>query len=491
MILSTALQDSASFASDLSTIGQGVLDALTPFFLPFLIFSLVATLLSVSAQFGPWRTLAPFGLSLWAVIVACGGSIIAVSVLAGFLTLGLLLGAEPQSFSDFLLFVLSCGVTTAVLGAASGVLQWLVFLPNLGHVSALRWVFGNVLFWSVSYPLSLLLAAGFSLLMRDDIIDPMMVVFGVVYGCILGVKIGGLAAEHTPPESKGAAEWLVLAVAGRWLFALYLALLLLVVVAPIYGSVSASMAYQHGVNAAEEQRSQVATALMVPVHATIAAEEKARVIQADMTAVALAAIPTPLLVPAPVSTEVATFAEVTPHLENYVTRLREEGFEFCGSKLKLKKRNTYVCVKHEPHDGTSWDLRPAIMEGEEPMEVFISKPDPMISKGDNTIVVSVLRTDVNAYTTFNFRGLQGQLPAPHTHEHVLGEPSDRFPFMGVYLDGHVLPCARLVGRFDLLQLDYDQSTGEIHSMAVDFVQYCADGSSSIFGAIRYNSTVPL
>lgn len=490
MILLTALQDSDSFASDLSTIGQGVLDYLTPFFLPFLIFSLVATLLSVSAQFGPWRTLAPFGLSLWAVIVACGGSIIAVSVLSGFFLVGLLLGAEPQGFSDFLLFVLSCGVTTAVLGAASGVLQWLVFLPNLGHISAIRWVFGNVLLWVSAYPLSLLLAAGFSLFMRDDILDPMMVVFGIVYGCILGVKIGGLAAEHTPPESKGAAEWLVLAVAGRWLFALYLALLLLAVVAPMYGSVAAGIANQNGLNAEAARQSQ-ATAESISEYATSVAVTWERTIQADMTAVALAATPTPLLVPAPVSTEVATFAEVTPHLENYVTRLRQEGFEFCGSKLKLKKRNTYVCVKHEPHDGTSWDLRPAIMEGEEPMEVFISKPDPTISKGDNTIVVSVLRTDVNAYTTFNFRGLPGQLPAPLTHEHVLGEPSERVPSMGIYLDGHVLPCARLVGRFDLLQLDYDQSTGVIHSMAVDFVQYCADGSSSIFGAIRYNSTVPL
>ncbi|HYO49939.1 MAG TPA: hypothetical protein VEW94_08815, partial [Chloroflexia bacterium] len=377
MILLAALQDSDSFASDLSTIGQGVLDYLTPFFLPFLIFSLVATLLSVSAQFGPWRTLAPFGLSLWAVIVACGGSIIAVSVLSGFFLVGLLLGAEPQGFSDFLLFLLSCGVTTAVLGAASGVLQWLVFLPNLGHISAIRWVFGNVLLWVSAYPLSLLLAAGFSLFMRDDIIDPMMVVFGVVYGCILGVKIGGLAAEHTPPESKGAAEWLVLAVAGRWLFALYLALLLLAVVAPMYGSVAAGIANQNRLNAEAAQQSQ-ATAESISAYATSVAVTWERTIQADMTAVAMAEVPTPLPSPASEPTAIDNFAEASPEPESYVVRLMRDGFEFCGSKLNLKKRNTYVCIKHTPHDGTSWDLRPVIMAGEEPMEVFISKPDPMI-----------------------------------------------------------------------------------------------------------------
>lgn len=487
MILLAALQDSDSFASDLSTIGQGVLDYLTPFFLPFLIFSLVATLLSVSAQFGPWRTLAPFGLSLWAVIVACGGSIIAVSVLAGFLTLGLLLGAEPQGFSDFLLFVLSCGVITAFLGAASGVLQWLVFLPNLGHVSAIRWVFGNVLFWSISYPLSLLLAAGFSLFMRDDIIDPMMVVFGIVYGCILGVKIGGLAAEHTPPESKGAAEWLVLAVAGRWLFALYLALLLLAVVAPMYGSVSAGMAYQHRVNAAAEQRSQVATAQRAPIDATAKAEVEAtreHAIQADMTAVALAELLTPPLMAIPVGTEVATSADAQPHTDDYVTRLREEGFEFCGSKLKLRKRNTYVCVKHEPHNGTSWDLAPVIMEGDRPMEVFLSEDD-------DTVGVRVLRPEVNAYTTFNFRALPGEVLTTHGYVRALGEPIDGVPFLGINLDGKTLPCARSFGRYDLLDMKYDPRTRAIQSLAVDFALYCGDGSSSIFGVIRYNSRVPL
>lgn len=478
-MLLMALQDSNSLASDLSAIGQGVLDYLTPFYIPFVIVSLVVTLLAVSAQFGPWRTLAPFGLSLWAVIVASGGTIIALSVLTSFIALGILLSREAEGFSDFLLFILSCGVTTAILGAVSGVLQWLVFLPDLGHISALRWIVRNALFWSISYPLSLLLAAVLSQFFHADLLALMMVVFGVLSGCLLGVKIGALAAEHRLPESKGAAEWLMLAVAGRWLFALYLALLLLVVVAPMYNSVAAGIENQNRVHAEAARQSQAATAESLSADATRTVEAQERATQVAMTAVAL---PTALS-EAPAKASGASVVGVPPLAENEVMRLRQEGFAFCGSRVKLSKLNTYVCVKHEPHDGTSWDLTPVVIGGEQPFEVGLAE--------DYSVRVGMLRAESNAYTNFNFKGLASQGLTVGTYEYALGEPVDGVPFLGVRLDGRGLPCAHSVGRFDILGIEYYQSTIDIKSLAVDFVQYCTDGSSSVFGIIRYNSTVPL
>lgn len=76
------------------------------------------------------------------------------------------------------------------------------------------------------------------------------------------------------------------------------------------------------------------------------------------------------------------------------------------------------------------------------------------------------------------------------------EKATRWPFEaatepGLNFDGNGRGCNMLTGRFDVLEAVYDASTNEVLKFAVDFEQHCEGGAPALFGAIRYNSDVPL
>ncbi len=51
-------------------------------------------------------------------------------------------------------------------------------------------------------------------------------------------------------------------------------------------------------------------------------------------------------------------------------------------------------------------------------------------------------------------------------------------------------CNTLSGRFKIIDIRFDPSTGAIESLAVDFLQHCSNNGSALSGQFRYNSDIP-
>ena len=58
------------------------------------------------------------------------------------------------------------------------------------------------------------------------------------------------------------------------------------------------------------------------------------------------------------------------------------------------------------------------------------------------------------------------------------------------LAGEGRGCNTLVGRFDVLEVDYG-ADGSVQRFAADFVQHCEGGAPALFGQVRFNSNLPV
>jgi hypothetical protein len=91
------------------------------------------------------------------------------------------------------------------------------------------------------------------------------------------------------------------------------------------------------------------------------------------------------------------------------------------------------------------------------------------------------------------------LAAPFNAELAVGayELATRFPFQqqaeaGLWVAGDGRGCNSLTGRFDVLEVVYDQQSGDVLHFAADFEQHCENPSAPpLLGAIRYDSDVPV
>ena len=84
-------------------------------------------------------------------------------------------------------------------------------------------------------------------------------------------------------------------------------------------------------------------------------------------------------------------------------------------------------------------------------------------------------------------------------DEVLGvgvyEGATRWPFQsptgpGLDFSGASRGCNRLSGRFEILELSYDES-GNVETLAVNFEQNCEETMPTLKGLVRHNSSVPL
>lgn len=136
-------------------------------------------------------------------------------------------------------------------------------------------------------------------------------------------------------------------------------------------------------------------------------------------------------------------------------------------------------------------------------EIFLdSEPGDFIGQGQQLIFTEIdgaitaarnsdngitIRFSGDTFWTFAFaRGRQRELiPGPY-------ELATRFPFQspvspGLSATGDGRGCNTLIGRFDVLEVEYD-TNGDVLRLAVDFEQHCEGAAPALFGFIRFNST---
>lgn len=75
------------------------------------------------------------------------------------------------------------------------------------------------------------------------------------------------------------------------------------------------------------------------------------------------------------------------------------------------------------------------------------------------------------------------------------EAATRYPFNdlsepGLSVSGNGRGCNRLEGRFVVQEFETGQDD-QVQTLAIDFVQFCENGGSGLYGWIRYNSTLPI
>jgi hypothetical protein len=63
------------------------------------------------------------------------------------------------------------------------------------------------------------------------------------------------------------------------------------------------------------------------------------------------------------------------------------------------------------------------------------------------------------------------------------------PFNGLNFSIASSVCGALTGRFVVIEADYG-ANGVVNKFAADFEQHCNDADAGLFGAIRFNSTIP-
>ena len=116
-------------------------------------------------------------------------------------------------------------------------------------------------------------------------------------------------------------------------------------------------------------------------------------------------------------------------------------------------------------------------------------------EGDTQIQVdpltSVLRVRIDGAESWS---AEFALPAGATWQPGTYANAARYPFQsasqpGLDFSGEGRGCNQLSGWFEVVEVEVVGSS--VTRLAVDFIQHCENGAPALFGAIRYNSAVPL
>lgn len=136
---------------------------------------------------------------------------------------------------------------------------------------------------------------------------------------------------------------------------------------------------------------------------------------------------------------------------------------------------------------------------------FDSEPGDFIGQGaeqtldetDGRITfsaISVNRVSVR-FQGANFWTLEFAAPSGVMLAEGVYEGATRFPFQsptkpGLSVSGAGRGCNRLTGRFVVLEIIRD-AVGNVDVFAADFEQHCEGGTAALFGAVRFNSALPI
>ncbi|MDF1796819.1 MAG: hypothetical protein P1U63_09810 [Coxiellaceae bacterium] len=124
-----------------------------------------------------------------------------------------------------------------------------------------------------------------------------------------------------------------------------------------------------------------------------------------------------------------------------------------------------------------------------------------VSGGKTEIFTGVKQTSSFSGVSFDMPGkvtnMTASFAAPAKQKLKVGtyDFATRLPFQqsyqpGMNVSGDGRGCNSLSGKFVVRQVDY-KSDGSIKDIAIDFVQHCEMRSSAMYGALRYNSNVPV
>ena len=93
----------------------------------------------------------------------------------------------------------------------------------------------------------------------------------------------------------------------------------------------------------------------------------------------------------------------------------------------------------------------------------------------------------SAEWTLDFTAPQGETLAVGSYDRAERAPfhSPRRP--GIDISGDGRGCNTIAGRFQVLDLDYDATTGTLNRFAANFEQHCEEGAAALVGTIRYHS----
>ena len=94
------------------------------------------------------------------------------------------------------------------------------------------------------------------------------------------------------------------------------------------------------------------------------------------------------------------------------------------------------------------------------------------------------------FWSLNFAAPSGQTLAVGAYEGATRYPFQPAAQPGLSVTGNGRGCNTLTGRFTILEVVYG-SGSTVVSFAADFEQHCEGGSAALFGAFRFNSSVPL
>lgn len=98
--------------------------------------------------------------------------------------------------------VAAWGATALALSGWSGALQWLIFRCEFDHVTSLRWIVSNFLYWPLGFMAVFLFGLGSAAVFWWVDPNAVLSIGGAVLGAVVGKKLGRLAQEVQPADAE-------------------------------------------------------------------------------------------------------------------------------------------------------------------------------------------------------------------------------------------------------------------------------------------------
>src|SRR5262249_31089976 len=110
--------------------------------------------------------------------------------------------------------------------------------------------------------------------------------------------------------------------------------------------------------------------------------------------------------------------------------------------------------------------------------------------GANTVEFSFTSSDSAHFWYVDLAAVRDQPVVPGMYEGATRYPFQSPTHAGLDISGDGRGCNESTGRFGVLESSFDAS-GNVLSFAADFEQHCEGDAPALYGAIRFQSTLPI
>ena len=117
--------------------------------------------------------------------------------------------------------------------------------------------------------------------------------------------------------------------------------------------------------------------------------------------------------------------------------------------------------------------------------------DAEVSAFANPYGLRVARVNGLSSWSLNLTSQPGHLFRPACYERAQRDPFMAFGRAGLSFDFSSSGCNTIVARYRVYEFSADPGSGAITDLAVDFVQHCEGAGPALFGALRYDSSIPI